>query len=159
MIRIRKFKANDAEDLSQLILENLRRVTISDYPSEIIETLVPDYTPQRLMEKAQDHLMLVGFREGKLVGTASLDGNRIRNVYVEVARHGSGIGTILMAELESIARERNLPQLVLHAARSARGFYEKLGYQVVGELGRELAGGTMKLWRMSKDLSEAASEA
>jgi len=54
-----------------------------------------------------------------------------RMAVVDDAR-GSGIGTALLRFLEDEARERGAKRFTLNAQVSARGFYEKAGYQAIG---------------------------
>ena len=149
---IRAFKASEAETLSQLIVENLVEVNSLDYSAAIIEAMIPMYEPPRLIEKADDHLMLVCYQRERLVGTASLDGNRIRNVYVSVRHHGQGIGGRLMRELEQVASDQGFPSVTLHAAISAQGFYEKLGYRRVEIIERSIGRERIRLSKMEKKL-------
>ena len=45
----------------------------------------------------------------------------------------SGLARTMMRELEAILSARGFTDLSLHARKSAVGFYEKLGYEAVGE--------------------------
>ena len=58
---------------------------------------------------------------------------RIRQMAVSPAHQRRGVGTRLMKELEAHLRSRGFANLVLHARGSAVGFYEKLGYAVIGD--------------------------
>ena len=46
---------------------------------------------------------------------------------------GKGIGRALMQFAENIARDLGYKKLTMHARVTAVGFYEKLGYSVVGD--------------------------
>ncbi|SFL14966.1 Predicted N-acyltransferase, GNAT family [Halogranum rubrum] len=83
----------------------------------------------------------VAYDEGRPVGAArfreyELDGNRVckveRVAVLESAR-GEDWGRKLMESLESVADEERFDRFYLHAQTSARDFYEKLGYEQVGE--------------------------
>jgi len=52
---------------------------------------------------------------------------------VSPAHQRRGVGTRIMNELEADLRSRGFRNLVLHARASAVGFYEKLGYVLVGD--------------------------
>ena len=56
----------------------------------------------------------------------------IRAVYVHPAAAGAGVGTALLAALESRARDLRLDALSLTASLNAVGFYEQAGYERVG---------------------------
>ncbi len=56
------------------------------------------------------------------------DSARIRQIAVEEAYRGTGIGTELIRRAEEAIRGRGILQVMLHARVTARGFFEKLGY-------------------------------
>jgi ribosomal protein S18 acetylase RimI-like enzyme len=58
---------------------------------------------------------------------------RIRQMAVSPGHQRRGVGTRLMKELEAELRSRGFTNLALHARASAVGFYEKLGYAVIGD--------------------------
>ena len=60
------------------------------------------------------------------------DGVRLRQMAVKTGLQGKGIGRVLMQFAENIARDRGNKKIVMHARKTAVGFYEKLGYKVVG---------------------------
>jgi len=77
------------------------------------------------------------FVDGELVGCLILTpvGNgeiKMRQVAVQEAYQGLGIGRRLVGYSELVARENNYSTIVLAARKTAVGFYEKLGYRVVG---------------------------
>lgn len=79
----------------------------------------------------------IAWRRERAIGTARLrevDGRaKAERVAVVEGSRGSGIGVGLMARLEDAARTLGHRELVLHSQESAIGFYEKLGYEPVGE--------------------------
>jgi predicted N-acetyltransferase YhbS len=149
---IRRFSPDDAELLSQLIIRNLQLVNIHDYSSEVIEALIPSYSPERIRHTAESTYTIVCIDGETIVGTALLDGNRIRNVFVEVERHGKGIGRRLMAALETHALENQLTRICLHGGVTAEGFYHKLGYRSIKHIVHDLDGVPLSLIRMEKEL-------
>jgi ribosomal protein S18 acetylase RimI-like enzyme len=46
---------------------------------------------------------------------------------------GKGIGRVLMTFAENVARDRGMRRMVMHARKSAIGFYEKLGYRTCSD--------------------------
>ncbi|HNT77774.1 MAG TPA: GNAT family N-acetyltransferase [Anaerolineae bacterium] len=149
---IRSFEPEDAEGLSQLIIQNLRQVNSQDYSTEAIEALIPSYTPEKLIELAGQQLTLVSVMGDEVVGTATLDCDRVRNVFVEVALHQKGIGRELMLAIEDHARQRRFKKLFLLSGLSAQGFYQKLGYTIVKRFDNDLNGIPLPVVQMEKDL-------
>ena len=100
------------------------------------EPLGLSYDPTELAgEKDSFHLAL---REGaELVACLvlkPLDERciKMRQLAVRESSQGKGFGRELVNYAHSFARERGYAEIVLHARETARGFYEKLGYQVEG---------------------------
>jgi ribosomal protein S18 acetylase RimI-like enzyme len=58
---------------------------------------------------------------------------RIRQMAVAPAHQGRGLGRTLLREVERRLRERGFRQLTLSARSTAVGFYEKMGYRIVGD--------------------------
>ena len=58
---------------------------------------------------------------------------QVRQVAVDPAAHGRGIGSALMAAIELLAAEQGARELWLNARDSAYGFYERLGYGFAGD--------------------------
>jgi predicted GNAT family N-acyltransferase len=58
---------------------------------------------------------------------------RLRQMAVPNSLQGKGIGRALMIFAENIARDLGYRKLIMHARKTALGFYGKLGYNVAGE--------------------------
>jgi predicted GNAT family N-acyltransferase len=58
---------------------------------------------------------------------------RIRQMAVSPSHQRKGLGQRLMSELEDNLQARGFKKFVMNARKSAVGFYEKLGYTVVGD--------------------------
>jgi N-acetylglutamate synthase-like GNAT family acetyltransferase len=152
MMLVRKFNPEDADQISRLIVRNLKQETIRDYSPEAIEALVPHYAPDILIELSKNSYMIVCIHGDDLVGTATLDRDRVRNVFVDIDMHRQGIGKLLMADLEAHAIAKNLKSIYLHAGLSSEGFYHKLGYEPIKRIEHELDGTPLPVIKMEKVL-------
>ena len=86
---------------------------------------------------------------GGLHGECLFGWTFVRYLYVPETLRGTGAGSRLMAEAEAFARERGTIGVWLDTfAFQARGFYEKLGYRLFGELEGE--GGAVTRYFMKK---------
>jgi len=75
---------------------------------------------------------------GQLIGTCILtriddDIVQLRQMAIEPSYQGKGIGNILLQYAERTAMEHHYKKMILHARKTAVGFYEKTGYKVVGK--------------------------
>jgi predicted GNAT family N-acyltransferase len=59
---------------------------------------------------------------------------KLERVAVLPERRGEGLGTRLTREAERVAREEGFDRLRLAAQTHATGFYDRLGYEAVGEV-------------------------
>lgn len=58
---------------------------------------------------------------------------RLRQMAVQNNLQGKGIGASMMNFAEIVARDKGYKKLIMHARKTVLGFYEKLGYKVVGD--------------------------
>jgi ribosomal protein S18 acetylase RimI-like enzyme len=128
------------------------RVACSLRSSVLREPLGLSFTSEEL-SKEQDQLHFGLFEpEDNLIACVvaiklSPTDARVRQMAVSPSHQRRGVGKRLMKELEAHLRSRGFTNLVLHARASAVGFYEKLGYAVVGG---EFVDVTIAHWRMVK---------
>ena len=89
------------------------------------------------LEREVDDLHFGFFDGEKLVayGCATPEGDRahVRQVVVEQAWRGIGVGALLMELIEKRLAARGFREIYLHARESAEGFYRRLGYVDRGE--------------------------
>ena len=137
-----------------MISKTLRVVNIQEYPHEAIEQLLPTYEPSKLIQKSKSQHMIVAVSGSQIIGTASIDGARVRNVFVEPSFQGKGIGRMLMKEIEAHALSHGQAHLFLFAALSAIRFYEKLGFVTKGRVQHDLGEVSIEECRMEKTLNQ-----
>lgn len=106
------------------------------------------------LEKEKDDVLIGAYEEDVMLGCCLLtvvapQTVRLRQMAVKTGLQGKGIGRVLMQFAENIARDRGNKLLVMHARKSAVGFYEKLGYKVKGEEFEEV---TIPHFVMEKEL-------
>lgn len=104
--------ANEAD--REIIRDLLER---SGLPTEDLSTSRPEF--------------VVAIRNGEIVGTGALEhfgsAALLRSVAVEARSRGSGMGRLIVAELERRARAAGITELIL-LTLTARDFFERLGY-------------------------------
>ncbi|HEY5390617.1 MAG TPA: GNAT family N-acetyltransferase [Hanamia sp.] len=95
-----------------------------------------DFTEEQLQKEKND-ILIGAFEEDKILGCCLLtkeDQNSVRLRQMAVANNlqGKGIGASMMNYAENIARDAGYKKIIMHARKTAIGFYEKLGYIVTG---------------------------
>ena len=85
---------------------------------------------------AEKNDILIGcFDEDKMEGCCLLTKVepgilRLRQMAVVSGLQGKGMGRAILQFAENIARDRGFKTIVMHARKTAVGFYEKLGYKI-----------------------------
>ncbi|CUT12859.1 GCN5related Nacetyltransferase [Bradyrhizobium sp.] len=128
---IRPALRDDAAHISAVIVRALRETNAKDYTNEIIERIVRSFSPEAVRQLIGQRTVFVATICGRVVGTASLDGNFVRTVFVAPDVQARGIGKLLMAEIERTARARNVASLIVPSSVTAETFYARLGFKAV----------------------------
>jgi N-acetylglutamate synthase-like GNAT family acetyltransferase len=89
------------------------------------------------LDKENEDVLMGAFEDDRILGCCLLtrvDSKtvRLRQMAVPNNLQGRGIGRALMIFAENIARDMGYKTLIMHARKTATGFYEKLGYTKVG---------------------------
>ena len=89
------------------------------------------------LEKEKNDILIAAFEEDKILGCCLLkkiDNHTVRLRQMAVANNlqGKGIGASMMYFAENVARDDGFKKIRMHARKTAIGFYEKLGYTVMG---------------------------
>jgi len=112
-----------------------------------------DFKPEELAKEKND--ILIGCYEDDLLEgccmlTQIADGVvKLRQMAVTNSLQGKGMGRVIMNFAENLARDKGYKKITMHARKNALGFYEKLGYKVVGDEFEEV---TIPHYEMEKEL-------
>ena len=109
-------------------------------------------------DKNSIHRMIVDSQNGNALAVGRLHYNsneeaQIRYMAVHDEAQGRGLGTEMIAELESIARQENMKWVILQARENAVSFYKNNGYKMVKKT--HLLFNEIQHWLMKKNLSVA----
>lgn len=111
------------------------------------------FDPEDLQREKKD-VLIGAFEEDKLIGccmltAASSNTCRLRQMAVISDLQKKGIGASLINFAENVARDKGYQTMVMHARKSAVGFYQKFGYSISGEEFNEV---TLPHYVMTKKL-------
>lgn len=95
------------------------------------------FTDEELAREKED-ILIAAFDDDDMLACCLLTKTdaqslRLRQMAVQNNLQGKGIGASMMHFAETIARDKGYKKLTMHARKTALGFYEKLGYKVVGD--------------------------
>jgi N-acetylglutamate synthase-like GNAT family acetyltransferase len=128
---IRLARDEDADAISAVVIRTLRDTNAKDYAEEIIERIERSFSPNGVLALIGKRTVFVAVMDHHVVGTAGLDGNVVRTVFVSPDVQARGIGKLLMAEIERTAQERKIQSLTVFSSISAETFYAQLGFKIV----------------------------
>ncbi len=151
-ITIRRFEGSDADKVSRLIIENLTRKNVLEFGKVAVAQLSQFYAPQQLQEFAKNEEIYIASDASDLVGTASHDNGRIRNVFVKMGRHRQGIGSQLIRHCEEVAAHQGKLNVFLLANLSTVDFYQELGYSIIEEKTEMIGAASLNMMLMVKRL-------
>ncbi|ANI89859.1 acetyltransferase [Arachidicoccus ginsenosidimutans] len=109
------------------------------------------------LEKDKEGMLIGCFENDKMIGCCILTKAdkytiRLRQMAVNTGLQGKGVGRAILVFAENIARDFGYEKMIMHARKSATGFYEKLGYTISGEEFPEV---TIPHFKMEKDLKKS----
>lgn len=90
------------------------------------------------LEKEKHDLLIGAFEEDKLLACCILtkiaeDTCKLRQMAVRPKIQGTGLGAAMMNYAEQLAKDAGYKKMVMNARKTAKGFYEKLGYEIEGD--------------------------
>lgn len=131
---IRTATPDDAAAISQVVRLALAESNARDYPPAVIASVQANFGPEQVRGLLAAREVLVAEEAGCVIGTASLDGDVVRTVFVAPGAQGLGVGRRLMEQVEALARERGVALLKVPSSITAEGFYAGLGFQAVQQI-------------------------
>ena len=133
-LSIREAKDLDAAQISKLVRDTIRVSNVQDYPASVIQRVAEGFSAGTIQGFLKRRVVPVACRDDTIVGTASLDGEVVRTVFVSPEVQGEGVGRRLMDAVEAIAGQTGIVTLHVPASLTATLFYARLGYREVREV-------------------------
>jgi len=144
-----------AEAIAKIIRRNLLEVNTEDYDLEEMTEFAKGFRPQDIIRLNLDRDTLVVTEDSQVLATGSIRqvvgtaDFMVWTMFVDPDHHRHGIGSMIMAGLEAIAREKDCQRLIVPSSITAAQFYEALNYSYSG--GKPVLDDD-KLYRMEKVL-------
>ena len=131
MVTTRLARSEDIDDFKNVVVESIHELCKWHYAPEELESLLAQYPGRDLYEKwLHERVLVVAEVEGKIVGFAQYfpPNSSIEAVHVLPAYAKRGIGKMVVALIEEIARTQGAKRITLGSSLNAVGFYEQCGY-------------------------------
>jgi putative acetyltransferase len=127
---LRPFLPADLPRLAAIFRASIEELTAEDYNESQQAAWAALADEDAFGKKLADDLTLVALLGGEVAGFASLRGqDHIDMLYVDPQAAGQGVASTLCDALEKLAGARGATKLSVNASDTARGFFEKRGYQ------------------------------
>lgn len=143
---IRRATLEDAPAIAALHVRSFHHA----YPDIVPDEILAGVTVEEFVEKWERWLgpealgsTFIAETYGRIFGLCALEHARLRNVHVEPAAQGAGLGSALLSHGEAALREGGFAQgelLVFAANGLARAFYERHGWSTDGAIVEDPSG-------------------
>lgn len=134
-VTIRNGEPDDLTALQQLFVETVTAVCSGDYDAQQIGAWISGVNDQdRWSDMIASQYVLLAHREKEILGFASLDkGHHVDFLYVHKNYQGRGLARRLFTEIEREAIRQGHHVLTAEVSKTARPFFEKLGFELEQE--------------------------
>ena len=135
-ITVRSAKQKDIESICLVHHAAVYALEGGPYKKDILEAWAAAVTP-KVIQKGMDTSDIIGFVaevEGTVIGFGAMHCDEIRAIYVHPNFQKKGVGSKLLARLETKAIENGFHHLNLNASLNARFFYKAHNYKVIKEV-------------------------
>lgn len=158
-IHISEFQQEDITEIIHLFYATVQQINRADYSEEAIAAWAPVEEKGNLL-KAWEHSLvknktLVAKTNEQIAGFIDIrsDGYLDR-LYVHKDKQRIGIASALLTEIEKWALKEGVSFIWTFSSITARGFFEKHGFEVIGKEDVERKGVSLTRYKMKKILME-----
>jgi putative acetyltransferase len=151
---IRKEKDADLAELQQLFKQSITTICSADYDQQQIEAWTSGVENKKRWDDIMaNQFVLVARQETKIVGFATLDkGNHLDLLYVHKDHQRQGIAHKLFAGIEKEAKQKGQTKLTVDASKTAKAFFEKMGFKILHAQTVNIKGVDLTNYRMEKEI-------
>ena len=135
-ILTRKYQHKDARALADIYYHTIHSINLRDYSKEQVDAWAPSSSLELegWEKKWSEKAPIVALIGNKVVGFAEFELNgHIDCFYVHHEFQGEGVGSALMAAIETDAKEKNITRIYAEVSITARQFFEGRGFHVINK--------------------------
>jgi len=152
-MRIRRFRPEDAAEVARMHRRSIRRINAKDYPSEQVRAWSGRTSAKRMRDSIKLGITrFVAIEDMKIIGFADFNGEELTGLYIHPDYVGQGVGTALLKRLEEEAKKRGITKFSVTSTITAKAFYQKQGYKVLGESIHEVDEHKLRVFKLEKKL-------
>ena len=153
-VLVRAYRPDDAPTLLAIFRDSVRRSAHHAYSPQQLAAWAPDQMDAGAWaERRASRPTWVAEVEGRVVGFSDLEADgHLDMLYVMVDFQGRGVASALLDTVLSAARARGLTCVFTEASLTARPFFERRGFRILGEQTVERNGQRLVNVRMERVL-------
>ncbi|MBO7395668.1 MAG: GNAT family N-acetyltransferase [Ruminococcus sp.] len=132
---IRRFREDDAEAVSALVIKTLRISNVKDYTPELMEEVVKNMQPANILERAGWTHFYVVEDESRIIGCGAIgpywgktDESSLFTIFVLPEYQGRGVGRLIIETLEQDEFFLRAKRIEIPSSITAVNFYRRFGY-------------------------------
>jgi len=130
-MKIRKFKAKDAEQCNKII-NNVLDKGGRNMPEKAIKKIKAGSTPQAIIKKSKTRQYFVCENKREIIAIGGLKGKEVVKMYTALKHQGRGIGSKILKKIENYAKKKKIGKLFLYTSNpKVIRFYEKNGFNII----------------------------
>lgn len=148
---------NDLASLQELFAATVKTICIQDYTVEQVEVWSSSIeNRQRWSKMIKEQYVIVALKNNTIVGFCTLDkGTYIDLLFVHKDYQGQKIAYHLYKNIENESKRRKTKQLWADVSKTAKPFFEKMGFLVIKEQIVVLQNVEFINYKMSKKINTA----
>ncbi|PQA95774.1 GNAT family N-acetyltransferase [Chryseobacterium shigense] len=152
---IRKGNISDLPEMRSLFTDTIAVVCKNDYNNDQIDAWKSGAeNEERWMQVIEKQLVIVAKVNGQLAGFCTLDrGNYIDLLFVHKDFQHRGIARKMYTFIEQEVMIRKEKKLTAEVSKTAKPFFEKMGFQVITEQTVHVKGIELVNYKMEKELN------
>ena len=134
-MKIRRFREQDAQAVSDLIVTTIRISNVKDYPADLMEELAGTETPEHVLQRASWTHFYVAEEAGRIIGCGAVgpywgkeDESSLFTIFVLPEYQGKGVGRAIIDTLEKDEYFLRAKRIEIPASITGVPFYLKMGY-------------------------------
>ena len=131
--KIRLLEEKDIHNLQDLFRSTVLNINIKDYTKEEVEDWASCGDNIEHWKEILFNNQFIGTfdKQDNLIGYSSMNKNGyMHSMFVHKDWQGKGVATLLLSEVEKIARQYEVIEITLEVSKTARPFFEHKGYVV-----------------------------
>lgn len=126
---LRKYRAEDCEELARLFYDTVHTVNAMDYTKEQLDAWAPCVMDLEEWERSfREHDCIVAVAGKTIIGFGDMDRNGyLDRLFVHKDYQKKGVGASICGRLEQAVQGK----IITHASITAKPFFEKRGYRMI----------------------------